>query len=208
MNMTKEKPYLIIGGVGLLLILFIGGFFLFKSPKEVQSREDFFTFTTTSTAETLEETEGSEALSEIYVDVTGAVKNPGVYALKTPARVFEGIAAAGGVLEKADVKQVNQAKILSDQSQIHVPFEGEELKEVEENLEEAEKVENTTSKINLNTSDASTLQQLPGIGAKKAEAIVQYRKENGSFQKIEDLTNVAGIGEGTFTNLKELITIK
>ena len=60
----------------------------------------------------------------------------------------------------------------------------------------------------MNSADESTLTTLPGIGPSKAQAIHSYREENGSFQSIEDLKNVSGIGEKTFEKLKEFIDVK
>ena len=61
--------------------------------------------------------------------------------------------------------------------------------------------------INLNTATASELQELPSIGASKADAIIAYRMENGSFQNIEELQQVSGIGNKTFERLAPLITV-
>lgn len=52
--------------------------------------------------------------------------------------------------------------------------------------------------VHLNTDSVEQLQQLKGIGAKKAQAIIDYRQQHGPFQKIEELKNVKGIGEQTF----------
>ena len=57
--------------------------------------------------------------------------------------------------------------------------------------------------INLNTADVYELQRLPGIGEKRARAIVDYREENGPFQSVEDLTRVSGIGEGILAGLRD-----
>ena len=57
--------------------------------------------------------------------------------------------------------------------------------------------------INLNTADEYELQRLPGIGEKRAQAIVDYRGENGPFQSVEDLTRVSGIGEGILVGLRD-----
>jgi comEA protein len=62
-------------------------------------------------------------------------------------------------------------------------------------------------KINLNTASLVELQNLPQIGPKIAQRIVDYRKQNGSFKKIEELMKVKGIGEKVFNKLKELITV-
>ena len=62
-------------------------------------------------------------------------------------------------------------------------------------------------KININTASAAELQQLPRIGEKVAQRIIDFRKEHGNFQKIEEIMKVKGIGERMFANLKELITV-
>ena len=51
------------------------------------------------------------------------------------------------------------------------------------------------SKVNINTANTEVLSELPGIGEKKAQAIVDYRKRNGEFTSVEELVNVRGIGE-------------
>jgi competence protein ComEA len=61
--------------------------------------------------------------------------------------------------------------------------------------------------ININTATADQLDALPGVGAKLAARIVDYRQKNGGFKKIEDLMNVQGIGEKNFLKLKPLITL-
>jgi competence protein ComEA len=61
--------------------------------------------------------------------------------------------------------------------------------------------------INLNAASAQQLEQLPGVGARMAARIVEYRQKNGPFKKIEDLMNIRGIGEKNFLKLKPLITV-
>ena len=63
------------------------------------------------------------------------------------------------------------------------------------------------SPVNLNTATQAQLETLPGIGAKAAQRILEYRQKNGNFKKIEDLMNVKGIGEKAFLKLKPLLTI-
>ena len=64
-----------------------------------------------------------------------------------------------------------------------------------------------TGTVNVNTASASELQALPGIGAKTAARIVEYRQKNGPFKKIEELMNVRGVGEKNFVKLKAQITV-
>ena len=64
-----------------------------------------------------------------------------------------------------------------------------------------------TAAINVNTAPAAELVALPGIGPKKAEAIVQYREANGPFKTVDDLVQVKGIGPKTLEKLRPLVTV-
>ncbi len=61
--------------------------------------------------------------------------------------------------------------------------------------------------VNINTASASEFENLPGIGAKTAQRIVEYRQKNGPFKKIEELMNVRGIGEKNFLKLKPQLSV-
>ena len=65
----------------------------------------------------------------------------------------------------------------------------------------------TTAVVNINTAPASEIEGLPGIGAKTAARIVEYRQKNGPFKKVEDIMNVRGLGEKNFLKLKEQLTV-
>jgi len=65
----------------------------------------------------------------------------------------------------------------------------------------------SNEKININTASLEELEKLPGIGPSKAQAIIDYRTNNGPFKSIEEIKNVKGIGEKTFEKLKDLITV-
>jgi competence protein ComEA len=64
-----------------------------------------------------------------------------------------------------------------------------------------------TGVVNINTATAAELEALPGIGAKTAARIIEYRQKNGSFKKIEELMNVRGVGEKNFLKLKAQISV-
>ena len=146
----------------------------------------------------------------LIVDVEGAVNKPGVYRLLATARVYDAIQHAGGLTEQADTSAINQAQKLHDQSQVFVPDKNNSSTASNTAQTTAANTDNSTTDsktINLNTADVTELQNLPGVGPKKAELIIQYRQEKGSFSKIEDLTEVQGIGEKTFAKIKSQLTV-
>lgn len=152
---------------------------------------------------------------EIYVDVCGAVAEPGVFCLPEGSRVFQAIEAAGGFLPEAAENYVNRAQGLSDGEQLYVPTKEEALtmertdavSSGEEKDDAPEGGTEHAGKVNLNTADETELCTLTGIGASKAKAIIAYREENGPFASIEDLMKVEGIKEGTFHKIKDEIEV-
>ena len=71
----------------------------------------------------------------------------------------------------------------------------------------AAKVSPVPGVVNINTASATDLEALPGIGAKTAARIIEYRQKNGPFKKIEELMNVRGVGEKNFMKLKPQIAV-
>ena len=176
---------------------------------------------------------GSEAVSDkemqqamIYVDVCGAVANPGVFQLAAGSRVFQAIEAAGGYLPEAAQTCVNRAGVLTDGQQLYILTQ-EEMER--QGLDPAEMAgasdgqmngsagtgqnagltvqAQQDNRININTADEAQLTTLTGIGATRAQAIISYRQENGPFAVIEDIMNVQGIKEGTFAKIKDEIVV-
>ena len=148
----------------------------------------------------------------IFVDVCGAVMNPGVYELDGSSRVFQAIEAAGGFLPEAAASAVNQAQPVSDGQQIYVPTQ-EEAEEgaLPAAIQPADPGSETTDAngvVNINTADASALKSLSGIGDAKAQAILTYREEHGFFSSIEEIMQVPGIKESTFSAIKDTIAVK
>lgn len=135
----------------------------------------------------------------IFVHVLGEVARPGVYQLRDGDRALDAIAAAGGFTTDADRHQLNLARFLSDGEQIDVPVAGA--------APSAAPTAQQGGKVNLNTADAATLETLPRVGPAMAERIIRWREENGRFTSVEDLLGVTGIGEKTFAELKELVSV-
>jgi competence protein ComEA len=143
-----------------------------------------------------------EVDDEVVVDISGAVKKPGVYSLEGEARINDAIAEAGGLTKKADKawvsKNINLAAKLSDSQKIYIPKVGE-----------AGSVQTTGSvsseisrKININTATEAELDSLPGIGPVRTGKIITNRP----YSKIEDLRTKEVLGEATFEKIKDQIT--
>ena len=156
--------------------------------------------------ETEEEKESVESLSEhVFVEVKGAVKNPGVYEVPFDARVTNVLSMAV-VLNSADLLTVNQSEKVSDEMVIYVPEFGE-IEDTDMISQEAESEASDELQVTINTATIDELTQLNGIGEKKAQLILDYREEKGLFMTKEDLMNISGIGEKTFDSLAPYITI-
>lgn len=143
----------------------------------------------------------------IFVHVCGHVKEPGVYEFPAGSRICEAVEAAGGMLDTASCEAVNQAQQMQDGEQIYVPSKEEAAGSVHneagmagENLEGKD-----DGRIDLNTADKSQLMSLTGIGEMKAQAIIAYRQEHGSFHTPDEIMQVEGIKEGTYEKIKDQI---
>ena len=186
----------VIGGV-LLLLVGVGGLL----PKKEEAVEESEAVVTTVLAEKTEENTTLEAV--IFVDIKGAVKKPGVYQMKAGDRVKDAIDAAGGLTAEADSQKVNLAQRVEDQMVIVVPKVGEEAEAIPAGV--TSKETSKEGKVNINKATVEELKTLKGVGEKKAEAIIEYRKKNGSFKTKEDLMKVRGIGKKLFESFEERI---
>lgn len=186
----------VIAGV-LLLLVGVGGLL----PKKEEAVEESEAVVTTVLAEKTEESTTQEAV--IFVDIKGEVKKPGVYQMKVGDRVKDAIDAAGGLTAEADSQKVNLAQRVEDQMVIVVPKVGEEAEAIPAGA--TSKEASKEGKVNINTATVEELKTLKGVGEKKAEAIIEYRKKNGSFKTKEDLMKVRGIGKKLFESFEERI---
>lgn len=131
-----------------------------------------------------------------YVGITGAVKNPGVYEIKQGMTIYDVIMRAGGVSADADLEKVLLYDEVKDQMMIRIP-----------KLNASSSSGNTQVLINLNLASVEELTTLKGIGKAKAEAIINYRNQNGSFKSVDELLKISGIGDGIFNQIKDFLTV-
>jgi len=154
-------------------------------------------------------------VSSVIIHISGAVKNPGVYQLKSTDRVVDAVKIAGGAAEESNLDAINLAALLKDGQKIIIPYKisnqvtAESDKNISKNIEEVYPSSSSSSdQININTADDKTLQSLPGIGPVLSQKIIDYRNQNGLFEVIDDIKDVSGIGEKKFEGIKDLICVQ
>ena len=144
---------------------------------------------------------GSEGDRAAVVHVAGAVRRPGVYRMRSSARVDDALGRAGGPTRRADLSQVNLAAQVEDGRQVLVP-EKARAGAVGVAAETAPDVP-----LNLNTATLEQLDELDGIGPATAQSILDYREEHGGFGSVEELGNVPGIGDVRLASLREQVRV-
>jgi len=152
----------------------------------------------------------------VIIHIAGAIKNPGVYQLKSTDRIVDAVKIAGGASEEANLDLINLAALLKDGQKIIVPSKiyNENGEEINKNIDNYVEVMYSSSsgsvsgKININTANATMLQTLSGIGPVLSERIIEYRNHNGFFGVIDDIKDVSGIGEKKFEGIKDLICVQ
>lgn len=145
----------------------------------------------------------------IYVQVTGAVRSPGVYEMPAGSRVFEAIQKAGGMTDDAAAGSLNQALEVTDGQMLvlYTTQEWEQLQGGKDDLTAGHGTEPDDGRVNINTAGIEELCTISGIGKSRAESIVTYREQNGAFGCIEDIMKVSGIKEGLFQKIKDKIKV-
>ena len=194
--MEYKKVLSIIGGVlAVIVMILVGRGMMASSTKEK-------VMVTNAVNTTRVEETTTMMPQNCYVDIKGEVLRPGVYEFSCESRIQEVIKKAGGFTEEADETKINLAQKITDQMQIIVPnvHSKQEDGVTEKNSGKGSSTNTSVSNskqgtININTATLEELQTIKGIGKKKAEAILQYRKEHGAFRTKEDLLQVKGIGK-------------
>ena len=147
------------------------------------------------------------SLPQIYVALAGAVRHPGVYSLKSGARVFDAVFAAGGLTAKADQTSVNLARVVTDGEQIVVAKIGVGSSGVGSSSVGSSGPSSAGSLISLNQASETELEALPGVGPALAGRMVDWRTTNGGFKSKQDLLNVTGIGDKLYAAISKLVTL-
>jgi competence protein ComEA len=131
----------------------------------------------------------------LLVHVIGAVENPGLYRLPRGGRVYDAIAAAGGLSPDADLTKLpNLAGRLKDGEQVKVAF--------------AKTTSGTVvTRTNLNTASLDELETVPGFTESFAQDVIDYRTNFGGFQNTRELVDILGLSEADYVIARRYLTL-
>lgn len=200
----------VVLSVGLLLVLWLALAGGEKARKESVSFPDHSQIQQSEKPAQPEASEQEVAAEDIVVDIKGAVHKEGVYKLAKGSRITDLIELAGGLTDQADKNAINLAEKLSDEKVVYVAKLGENISVIKGSSAETQSASadhQKSEKVHLNRASLADLQSIPGIGAKRAQDIIDVRESLGGFKSLEDLRKVSGIGAKTLEKLKHEISL-
>lgn len=188
-NPTSRRKLLISAGAGIAAVAVIGSLW-----SNVTSGSGEVALQPSAEAQI-----NPQSSATLFVQVVGAVVEPGVYEVPMNSRVMDAVALAGGLSSNADPASLNLARIVQDGEQIIVGAVGD--------ARSRRSTSSSSDKVNINTATAEDFDSLPRIGATLAERIIAYRDEHGPFAGVESLLEVPGIGDLTLAGMRDKITL-
>jgi competence protein ComEA len=145
--------------------------------------------------------EAAGSHSKIVVHVVGAVRRPGLYAVRDGARIADAVRRAGGTTRKADLEAINLAAPAEDGLQVVVPRRQPAVASGPTAPGEAA----AAGPVHLNTASLEQLDTLPGVGPVTAQKILDWRQTHGAFTSVDDLDAIPGIGPARLEQLRDLV---
>jgi DNA uptake protein ComE-like DNA-binding protein len=210
--MSRPDRILVAAGGGAVILAVAAAFMLLAPPGGDAASIDDGTALLLGTPAPAASAGASEATAggTIFVDVEGAVAEPGIRELPAGSRVADAIAAAGGYAPDADLEAasgaINLAQPLTDGQQLHVPRVGEaQAPPAGSEPPASGGGEPTGGLVNLNTATPEELEALPGIGAVTVQKIVAARQER-PFASLEDAVQRGVIHRGQLEDIQGVAT--
>lgn len=188
--------------IGLLLVggvLLIGGLF---SSNLIQKKE-------TTPGFPKESIVSESSLTEVKIDIAGAVNNPGVFSLAKDSRVEDAIKSAGGFSENANKeyvsKRLNLSQKITDGLKIYIPFEGEPASggAGQGSIAGVATSISSIGKIGINSADQASLEALPGVGPVTAKKII----DNRPYATLEELLSKKAVSKSVYTKILESVDL-
>lgn len=183
-------------GVAVLVLLALGGRFLFESGSSPRAGA----VVAVSTALQAE----NSPQRKLVVHVVGAVRRPGLYELEEGSRVADAIDLAGGAKPKAALALVNLAAPVADGQQVVVPARPEPGEPAPFNGDARSP---PSGPVHLNSATLEELDSLPGVGPVTAQKILDYRQKHGGFRALDELDAIPGIGPARLEQLREAVQL-
>jgi competence protein ComEA len=189
-ELFQDRRRLLVAGVVTIVALALGGR-VFLRPGEARAPAPIHVARSTAPPKP----------AQLYVDVVGAVRRPGLYRLDRGARVAEAVQRAGGVARGADLELVNLAALVADGEQVVVPRRGAAGVAAAGGGAPSAPV----GPVHLNGATLEQLDGLPGVGPVTAQKILDYRTKHGGFDSVDELDAVSGIGPARLADLRPLV---
>lgn len=187
--------------LGLLLVggvLLVGGLFSSNLIQKDKTPENF----------PKESLVSETSMTEVKVDVAGAVNLPGVFSLNKESRVEDAIKLAGGFSTEASKeyvsKRLNLSQKISDGLKIYIPFEGESADSIKVSQSEVAGVSiSSQGKVGINSAEQASLEALPGVGPVTAKKIINGRP----YGNLEELLSKKAVSKAVYGKIIELIDL-
>lgn len=203
----KRKDKIIMGLIIVVVALFANNYV--KNNEDDLLGSEISLLDTSSDALSPADEDENVEINEMKVYISGEISKEGVYEFEDGDRLDDLIKKAGGLTENANAKDLNLAMKLEDEMKIYIPS----IYEISSDdtadtipIISSDSKDSSKDKININKASKEELMSLPNIGDKRADSILEYRESN-TFETIEDIKNVNGIGEKFYQSLKDLITV-
>lgn len=150
-----------------------------------------------------------ESESQVVVHVVGPVRRPGLVRLPAGSRVGDAIAAAGGLTTASRPKRraVNLARVVQDGEQVDASGRDQPGSAGAAPGSAAASAKGSDGLLDLNRATMADLEELPRVGPVTAQKIVDFRQQHGRFDSVEQLKEIAGIGDRTFEQLAPLVRV-
>lgn len=194
-------------GLGLLAVVLLGAWYLAHAGPAAAPAAAAPAGAARDQVLQVESGGGGGALT---VHVAGAVRRPGVFRMRTGARVDDAVRRAGGARRRADLSALNLAAKLEDGRQVLVPAR---VSMPAAGAAGAAAAAAATTPggpavpLNLNTATPEQLDELDGIGPATAQQIIDFRQAHGGFGSLEELAQVPGIGPKRLAGLREQVRL-
>lgn len=153
----------------------------------------------------------SERRAQIVVYVAGSVRHPGLYSLSEDARADEAVARAGGFSRDADEAGVDLAEHLEDGDEVDVPAIGashrKRASRTSRRRRNSHRRRSFSGAVNVNAADAHALSEVPGIGPAVAQRIVDVREQEGPYDSLDELLDVAGMTDAKLDRARQYLRL-